>query len=176
MITVISLFQFQHRFLFAHFLRNGKPFYVSRHPFQHFLLRNATNGSVRLVHTDIRDIVQLAEDAELRELGDAGQKHESQIGITRLQRTVKVAHHIAQYREILLLVHHIQQGRVILVDEDYHLAVGLFAGTHDECLHPVIKSNRPFRLSVYFSCSKSCTSSMLSNVSLSTCLAKLMSK
>ena len=51
---------------------------------------NAANGSVRLVHTDIRDIVQLAEDAELGKLGDAGQEHKAQIRVACLQRTVKL--------------------------------------------------------------------------------------
>ena len=86
-----------------------------------------------------------------KKLGDAGQEHKAQIRVACLQRTVKITHHITKYGEILLLVHHIQQGRIILVDENYHLAVGMFAGTHDECLHPVIKSNRPFQLSVLFS-------------------------
>ena len=47
-------------------------------------------------------------------------------------------------------MHHIQQGCVIFVNKDYHLAAGLLIGTHDECLHPVIESDRPFRLPVYF--------------------------
>ena len=78
MITVIFLFQLLQRFLFAHFLRNGKPFYISSHLFLHFFLSDATNGGIGLQHTDIQDIVQLAEDAELGEFGNDGQEHNQQ--------------------------------------------------------------------------------------------------
>ena len=59
-------------------------------------------------------------------------------------------HHITKYGENLYLMKHIQQERVILVNENYHLPARLLIGTHDECLHPVIESDRPFRLPVYF--------------------------
>lgn len=90
MITVIFLLQLLQRFLFAHFLRNGKPFYISCHLFLHFFLSDATNGGIGLQHTDIQDIVQLAEDAELGEFGNAGQEHKAKIRVARLQRAVKL--------------------------------------------------------------------------------------
>ena len=116
MITVIFLLQLLQRFLFAHFLRNGKPFYIS----------------IGLQHTDIQYIVQLAEDAELGEFGNAGQEHKAKIRVARLQRAVKIAHHVTENGKIRFLMHHIQQRRVILVNKDYHLSAGLFVGTHDE--------------------------------------------
>ena len=132
MITVIFLLQLLQRFLFAHFLRNGKPFYISCHLFLHFFLSDATNGGIGLQHTDIQDIVQLAEDAELGEFGNAGQEHKAKIRVARLQRAVKIAHHVTENGKIRFLMHHIQQRRVILVNKDYHLSAGLFVGTHDE--------------------------------------------
>ena len=89
MIAVIFLFQLPQRFLFSHFLRNGKPFYIFMHLLQHFFLSDTTNGSVWFQHTDIRDIVQSAGHAELRELGDTGQENKAQIRVASLQRTVK---------------------------------------------------------------------------------------
>ena len=38
-------------------------------------------------------------------------------------------HHITQDGEVLILVHHIQQRRVVFVNKDYHLPAGLLAGT-----------------------------------------------
>ena len=75
---------------------------------------------------------QLAEDAELGEFGNAGQEHKAKIRVARLQRAVKIAHHVTENGKIRFLMHHIQQRRVILVNKDYHLSAGLFVGTHDE--------------------------------------------
>ena len=129
MIAVIFLFQLPQRFLFSHFLRNGKPFYIFMHLLQHFFLSDTTNGSVWFQHTDIRDIVQSAGHAELRELGDTGQENKAQIRVACLQRTVKITYHITKYGEILFLMQHIQQERVILVNENYHLPARLLIGT-----------------------------------------------
>ena len=78
------------------------------HLLQHFSLSDATNGSVWFQHTDIRDIVQSAGHAELRELGDTGQENKAQIRVAPLQRAVKIMHHITKYGEILFLMQHIQ--------------------------------------------------------------------
>ena len=43
-------------------------------------------------------LFQLAENAELGKLGDAGQEHKAQIRVARLQRTVEIMHHITQDR------------------------------------------------------------------------------
>ena len=39
-----------------------------------YILGDTADGGVWFLHADVGDVVQLAEDAQLRELGDAGEK------------------------------------------------------------------------------------------------------
>ena len=122
---------------------------IARHLRQHLLLRNTTDGSIRIIHTDILDIVQLTKDTELRELGDARQEDEAQVGIAGLQWRVEVAHRVAQALQFPLLVHHVEQRCVILIDQDHHLLAGLPIGTLDQAPQALIRIDiirRPFAI------------------------------
>ena len=83
------------------------------------------DGGIIRVHADVLDVVQLAEDAQLRELGYACKEDEPQPGVAGLERAVEVAHDLAQHRQVALLVHYVQQRGVVLVDEYHYLPSGL---------------------------------------------------
>ena len=84
---------------------------------QDLFLCNATDSSIILVHTDICQVVKLAEDAELRELRDACEEDELEIWVGSLQWRVEIAHDIAEHRQRLLLMHHVKQRGIIFVNE-----------------------------------------------------------
>ena len=105
---------------------------------QHLLLGDTANGSVGLIHTDILDIVQLAEDTQLGELGDTGQENKLQVRVASLQGAVKVTHDITQDIQILLLVHHIEQRSIVFVYKNHHLAASLFISALDKPGQPQI--------------------------------------
>ena len=96
-----------------------------------FFLGYAANVSIFLVHAYIIDIVQLAEDAQLGELGDSREEHEAQILVATLQRRIEIAHHIAEHRQIFLLVHYIEKRSIVLVNEHNHLLARLLIGSND---------------------------------------------
>ena len=78
------------------------------HLCQHLLLRDATDGSIGFKHTDVVDVVQLAKDTQLRELGDARQEDEAQVGIAGFQRRLEVTHRVAQSLQLPILMHHVE--------------------------------------------------------------------
>ena len=82
--------------------------------------------------------VQLAEDAQLGELGDAGQEDKLEMGVEHLERTVEILHRAAQQAEVFLLVHHVEQGRVVLVDDDDHLLARLLVRPHHQVLQAYV--------------------------------------
>ena len=59
------------------------------------------------MHADVGNVVQLAEDAQLGELGDAGEEDEAQVGVASLQGAVEVPHHVAEYGKVGFFMHHV---------------------------------------------------------------------
>ena len=86
----------------------------------YFLFRDAADGGIFRQHADILNIVQLAKDAQLGELGDARQEHEAQVGVAGFERTIEIPHDVAQDGQVFFLMHHVEQGGVVFVDE-HHL-------------------------------------------------------
>ena len=95
-ITIIMVFEFLDSLLPAQFQMLGKSIDVITHLGQQFLLGDATDAGIRLVHAHILDVVQLAEDAELRKLRDARHKDKSKHRLVSLQRTIEVAHRVTE--------------------------------------------------------------------------------
>ena len=149
MVTVIIRFQGTQGTLRRNAEVVGQTTDTLTHMLTHLLLRDATEGGVLREHADILDIVQLAEDAQLRELRDTCQEYETQIRIAGFQRTIEVTHHVAKPRQLLLLMHHVQQGSVVLVDQDNHLLTGLGVGTFDETFQTLVRINSALITSVY---------------------------
>ena len=116
-----------------------QPCGIGVHLHAHLFFRNAAHGGIFRHHTDILNVIQLTEDAKLGKFGDACQEHITQILAAPLQRTVEIAHHIAQHRQILVFVHNIQQGSVVFVNQHHHfLPVFLISGD-DEVLQPDVR-------------------------------------
>ena len=136
-ITIIMVFQLLDGFLPTQFQLLGKSVDVIAHLGQHFLLGDTADAGVRLVHTHILDIVQLAEDAQLRELRDARQEDETEQWLAIFQGTVEIAHRIAQNIEFFLLMSHIQQRSVIFIDEHHRLLASLCSN----CSYQVEQTN-----------------------------------
>ena len=96
---------------------------------QHFLFANATNSGIRFIHADILDVVQFAEDAQLRKFRDACQEHETQIRVARLEWAVEIPHYVPKRGQVLLLIHHIEKRGVIFVYQNNNLPAGLSIST-----------------------------------------------
>ena len=131
------VFQLLDGLLPAQFQMPGKSVDIIAHLGQHFLLGDTADAGVRLVHAHILDIVQLAENAELRELRDASKKHETEQWLTIFQGTVEIAHRIAQNIELFLLMRHIQQRSIIFIDEHHSLLASLCSN----CSYQVEQTN-----------------------------------
>ena len=142
MITVVILFQDFQGLFRSNAEVAGQTVDALTHLFSHLLFRDTADRSILGEHTDILDIIQLAEDTQLGEFRDAGQEDETQVGVACLQWAVEVAHHVAQHGQILLLMHHIQQRSVVLIDQDNHLLPGLLEGTFDKALQAVVHHKR----------------------------------
>ena len=115
----------------------------------HFLFRDATDGGVFRQHADVLDIIQFAEDAELRELSNTGEEDETQVRVTGFERTIKVAHDVAENREVLFFMHHVEQGRIVFVDEHHHLTTRLFVGAADDALKALVHIFLTFATAIY---------------------------
>ena len=125
MISVVIVFQLFQQLFTAQPHPVRHQVYVLAHLREHLLLCYTADSGIVRVHADILDVVQLAEDTQLRELGDACQEDESQPGVAGLERAVEIAHDLAQHRQVALLVHYVQQRGVVFVNEHHYLPAGL---------------------------------------------------
>ena len=103
----------------------GKLVHVSTHLTKQFIFGDSANAGIRLVHADVLDVVQLAEDAELRELCDSSQENEAEHRFAILKRRVEVAHRVPQDIKIFPFMSHVKQRCVIFIDERDNLPAGL---------------------------------------------------
>ena len=92
MIAVIILLKHPCHLFLAHPIVLRHQFDVLAQGGGEFLLGNAADGSKLWVHRDVGQIVDGAEDAELRELGDSRDEGESPILVTFLDRSVEFLH------------------------------------------------------------------------------------
>ena len=119
------IFQFLDGFLPTKFLMLGKSVDIIAHLCKHFLLGDAADAGIRFVHAHIFDVIQFAEDAELREFRDARQEDETEHWLTIFQGTVEIAHRITQNIEHFLLMSHIHQRCIIFINEHHRLLTSL---------------------------------------------------
>ena len=145
-ITVIMVFKLLDGLLPAQFKMLGKSVDVIAHLGQQFLFGDTADTGIRLIHAHVGDIVQLAEDAQLRKLRNARQENEAKQWLAIFQRTVEIAHRIAQDIEFFLLVSHIQQRCIIFIDEHHRLLTSLCCNS----FYQVEQTNvRIWRITIY---------------------------
>ena len=107
MVTVVLAFE-QSKYFFSAFLFLFSKFVqIVCHLRADFLFADAADGCKRWQHGDVLQIVQLAEDAKLRELGDAREENKMQMGVAVLQRRVEVAHDLAQLLQLFFSMYYI---------------------------------------------------------------------
>ena len=138
MVAVILLLQLVYRLFDGPFVGLGQSPDIILHLHQHFLFRDTADTRKLWIHGDIRKVVQFAEDAELGEFGDARKEDKLEIGIGVFQRRVEVAHHVAEYGQLGILVHYIEQWGIIFVDKNNHLLASLLMGTLNKTLKSLV--------------------------------------
>lgn len=120
----------------------GEQVDVEGHLADQLLLADAANGRELGVHADVLQVVELAENTELRELGDAGEEHEPQPCVACFEWRIELAHHLAECLELVGVVHHVEQRCVVFVDEHDDLLAGLVVSALDKAEQPGARSLR----------------------------------
>ncbi len=82
---------------------------------KHLILGDAANCGKLIIKTVVLDIVKLAEDAQLAELGDACEEYKAEIGFLSLQWAKEVAHDIADLLLQLRFVVAVQHGSIVFI-------------------------------------------------------------
>ena len=85
----------------------------------------AAHSRILRQHRDVVQVIELREDAELRELRDACDEDETEVGIEILQRRIKRLQLRAHLLEVIVVMEHGEQRRIVLVDEDDDLRTRL---------------------------------------------------
>ena len=116
----------------------------------HFLFRDATDGGVFRQHADVLDIIQFAKDTELRKFGNTGEEDETQVRVAGFERTIEVTHDVAENREVLFFMYHVEQWRIVFVDEHHRLAARLLVNVTDKFCQPYIGIGRVRMYAVIF--------------------------
>ena len=136
MIAVIESRQLCQAFLIRHAKGFAQGLYIRFHLRSKLCLADAADGRILVEHADIVEFVELAEDAELRKLGDTRDETELQVWVEHFQRTVEVLHDAAKQLQVLFFMHHVQQRGVVFINDDHHL----FARLLVSFLHQVFQA------------------------------------
>ena len=76
-------------------------------------------------HRDVRQVVQVIENTHLAKFCHTRQKGELDVGVTRLQHSVKSLQCIAILVLKLIVAYDLQQGLIILINQNDHLHICL---------------------------------------------------
>ena len=117
---------------------------------QQFLLGDAAEGTEVIAHTDILQIVQFAEDAQLAELADTRDKKKTEILPQPLERTEELAHLVAKLLLQKGIGITVKQRSIVLVNQHYNRLSGLGVGTQDDALQTLCRPLFLFLFSVNF--------------------------
>lgn len=97
-----------------------------------FLFRNAAQGGVFGPGADVLQLVQVAEHADLRKLGDTRQEDEAKVAVGTFQHTVEGFQGAAVLLQQLFVEDGLEQGLVVFVNQDHDSLAGLFVSTPDD--------------------------------------------
>ncbi len=129
MVTVVAQFQFLVHLLVVGVVYLGQPLYILTQRGGQLFFCDAAQCRKSRIHRHVGQVVDGGEDAELGELGDACDKAELDHWLQLLQTLIEFLHHLAYLLQPAVLMKHVEQWRVVLVDDDRHLLVGRCIGT-----------------------------------------------
>ena len=132
MITVILSLQAKKSFFKSKFLTFTQPLYFRCKNFYKFIFRDTAQSIVFPVHTDVVQLVQIAEHADLSKLGDTRQEYETKIAVSTFQNTIESFQDTAIFIQKQLVQNSLKKRFVVFVNQDHNLLTGLFAGTAND--------------------------------------------
>ena len=148
MVAVIACLDFHEHLIPSQSLHICKFLDVGLEHRLDFLLRDAADGGKLRQERNVVQVVDGGEDAQLRKLRNARDEAETDHRLARLQRLVELLHHFAELGQVLLLVKHLKQRSVVLIDHQHHLPARLLPGTANQALEQAARSHFRFFASI----------------------------
>ena len=150
MITVIELCQLFQALLIRQPQSLAHSLNVRFHLRGQLGLADTADGRVLVEQTDVVEVVEFAEDAELRELGDTRDEGELQVWVELLQGAVEVLHDAAERLQVFLFMYHIQQCGIIFVYDDHSLFARLLVSPLHDTIQSFIRTDFIFSFTIKF--------------------------
>ena len=134
-VAVVHALQFAQRGVegLAAFL--GQQLNVGPQGGEQLLLADAADGLVVSLHGDVVQLVELAEHAHLRKLGDAGDEGKLQVVVLALQRPEEVLESLADGGHLLVVADAVEHHAVVFVADDHHAPPRLLVGSAHQVCH-----------------------------------------
>ena len=134
MVTVVIGFQFRTGLFIGQARSRGQGVNVFFKICMHFLLADAADFHIAVVHGNVHQVVQIAEHADLSELGHSRQQGEADAAVHGLQRPVERLQGAAVLVLQGFVADGLQHGFVVFIDENHHPAACLLACAADNTL------------------------------------------
>ena len=134
MIAVVIGLQFLAGFFVTYLRGRGQFVNVFLKIRVHFLLTDTADFGIMVIHGYVHQIIQVAENTDLAELGDSRQQGESDTSVHGLQGAVESFQHTAVLVLQGLVADSLKHGFVVFVNEDHDPSPRLFAGPADNAL------------------------------------------
>ena len=133
-IAVVIGFQFSTRLLVTHPRSRSQLVNILLKVGVHFLLTDAADFRILVDHGNVPQVVQIAEHADLAELGHSRQQGKADAAVHGLQCSVERLQGAAVLVLQVFVADGLQHGLVVFIDENHHPAACLLACTADEAL------------------------------------------
>ena len=99
-----------------------------------FLFADAADFHVAVVHGDVHQVVQIAEHADLAELGHSRKQGKADAAVHGFQCPIESFQGTAVFVLQGFVADGLKHGLIVFVDENHHTAACLLAGTADDAL------------------------------------------
>ena len=99
-----------------------------------FLFADAADFHVAVVHGDVHQVVQIAEHADLAELGHSREQGKADAPVHGFQSSIESFQGAAVFVLQGFISDGLQHGLVVLIDENHHPTACLLACTADDTL------------------------------------------
>ena len=134
MVAVVHGLQLSHHRIFVHLLLFREFLNERGKRLSDFLFGETADVGVGVVERDVLQVVQVAEDADVRELGHAGEEGEADVLVAGLEVGIETLEDIAELGQQRFVVNGLQQWLVVLVHQDDHLFPFLFRNRENNIL------------------------------------------